>query len=86
MTKKERQFAEDWLNNVKALIEGLSDSKYFNLKVLHNIIIVEIEGKRRRRLIRRLHGRFCKVRQSMEWNKIKMILDNDGDASCWNEK
>lgn len=72
-SKKDKRSVLDWLFNVRYLIETLGNEKYFDKRTILLLIKYEMEGKKRRGLIKRLHGRFGRLRQRDE---LKSLMNN----------
>lgn len=71
--KKERNSVIDWLVNTRYLVETLGNEKYFDRRTILLLIKYEMEGKKRKGLIKRLHGRYGRLRQRDE---LKQLLNN----------
>jgi len=72
--EKDRKEARHWLNKVKYLIESLTDESYFDLDFLSTLITIEVEDRGRVKLIKRIYGRFNRLRKKKEWSKIQEAL------------
>ena len=77
LSGEELNFALSWLSNTKTLIEQLGDRSYFYKQRVENLILVEMQGKRRLSLLKRLHGRFSKLRREEEWEVIENVRETD---------
>ena len=73
-SRRDKRSALDWLCNTRYLIETLGNEKYFDSYTILLLIKYEMEGKKRRGLIKRLHGRFGRIRQRDELKSLMNSL------------
>lgn len=80
-TKDDVRWAKDWLGNTRYLVETLGNTKYFPPHKVLLLLKYEMEGMCRLSLVKRLHGRYGRLRMLQEWEHLKHYMErNKNDA------